>query len=155
MSPRARHAKQPTRFRVESEQQQQRVPRPPDDDQGVDQDQDPAQPSSKGILRLTSTNYETWTSHCKDFLYAIDAMVLFEKSFMIDGEEQQGKCSDDEVPLKARRAAWAAIARSLDSETYARIMPELDKGDVEELFRRVRVVFYPTHVSSVNHFTSS
>ena len=76
-------------------------------------------------------------------------MALFEKSILIDGAEQDGKCSDDEVPLKARRAAWVAIARSLDSETYARIMPDLDKGDVEELFRRVRVVYYPTHVSSV------
>ena len=132
-----------------------RVPRPPASDsnaggnQGSDLDQDYTQTRSKDILRLTSTNYETRTSHVKDFLYSIDAESLFEKSILIDGEEQTGKCSDDEAPNKARRAAWAVISKSLDSETYSRIMPDLDKGDIEELFRRVRVVYYPTHVSSV------
>jgi hypothetical protein len=100
-----------------------RVPRPPASDsnaggnQGSDLDQDYTQTRSKDILRLTSTNYETWTSHVKDFLYSIDAESLFEKSILIDGEEQTGKCSDDEVPNKARRAAWAVISKSLDSET--------------------------------------
>ena len=126
-----------------------RVPRPPRDedaggDQGDDQDQDYTQTRTKDILRLTSTNYETWTSHVKDYLYSIDAEDLFEKSILIDGEEQTGKCSDDDVPNKARRAAWAVISKSLDSETYSRIMPDLDKGDIEELFRRqgYRLILY-------------
>jgi hypothetical protein len=130
-----------------------RVPRPPAEedaggDQVDDQDQDFTKPRALSILRLTSTNYEMWTSFVKDFLYEINAMELFEKSTLVAGVEQNSKCTDDEVPDKVRRTAWAAISRSLNYETYSRIMPTLEKGEVEELFRRIRRLYYPAHVSS-------
>ena len=71
---------------------------------------------------LDSSNYLTWASHVRDYLYDNDLRLVWDEAADDDGELGNlpviADAAEQEVFNKKLRRAWSLIRRHLDSEIF-------------------------------------
>ena len=100
------------------------------------------------LPQLTSSNYIYWLERVNLYLYAMNCQSCFEKSTVINGVEQTGRCHPD-IPDYKRRHAYVTIKSSLPMGFFD-TLKDVNIGEVEEILRRIRLFFYKSDTNTMS-----